>query len=139
MRTSEARALETLRALLAADPVPLSTSPPPAPQPTAPPAPVAFTHLSQLLPASTIAALARLEQVQQEATAAAEAASEAAWASWERNAGMARLETHDAAGSALAAPTADHLAWLRPDSADLSDVRCGYGDGSTTVATSGQH
>ncbi len=105
--------------------------PPSAPAP-APPAPV--THLSQLLAPSTIAALARLDERQRADTQAAEAEAERAWEAWEANAGMGRPEAHDApTGSALAAAGAPHdpLAWVRPDPADLTDVRLGYGDGPT--------
>lgn len=122
--------------VLATEAVPSS---PPA-TPVSAPAGSAITSLSQLLDADTVAALARLEASQRAAAEAAEADVEAAWFSWERNAGMARPRGHDApAGSALAA-AAEDLAWLRPDPVDLTDVRYGWGDGSTAVApTSIQH
>ncbi len=123
--TELAHALQRLAAEATASSPP--ATPAPAPAPTLP-API--THLSQLLTAEQIAALALLEQARQAAAQTADADVEQAWSSWEANAGMARPQAVDApAGSAMAAAgTEDHLAWLRPDPADVTDVRYGWGD-----------
>lgn len=105
----------------------------PAPLAVATPAqgPPAITHLSQLLSAEHIAALARFDQAQRAAAQEAEAAVERAWDAWETEHFVAGTRPREAAPAT--APPGDELGLgLRPGP-DLR--RMGYGDGSTTVAS----
>jgi hypothetical protein len=91
------------------------------------------TDLRQLLPASTLSALAELGERQRSTALAAEVATEAAWTAWEHDAGMVRPA---GCGPDPEQAPPDELAWLA-GGPDLDDVRLGYGDSSTTVATGG--
>lgn len=106
-----------------------SPSAPPAPE--TPTIPRVVTDLAQVLPASTLSALAELDERQRSAEVAAEASAEAAWAAWEDNAGMVRSA---GCGPVLEQAPPDELAWLA-GGPNLDDVRLGYGDTSTVVAS----
>jgi hypothetical protein len=115
--------------LLAAGAVSPSTAPPPG----TPAIPPVVTDLRQFLPPSTLSGLAQLDDRQRGAALAGEVASEAAWAAWEHDAGMVRPA---GCGPVAEQAPADELAWMA-GGPDLDDVRLGYGDSSTTVATGG--
>jgi hypothetical protein len=103
------------------------------PAPATMPIPQVVTDLHQVLSPSTLSALAQLDERQRAKALADELASEDAWADWEHDAAMMRpagcgpLDDH---------PPADELAWLA-GGYGVDDVRLGYGDSSTTVATTG--
>lgn len=125
-RAGAAALLEVLAAAGAA-------SPSAAPLPGTTAIPPVVTDVRQVLAASTLSGLAQLDERQRTAALAAELAAEAAWADWERTAGMVRSA---GCGPVAEQAPADELAWLA-GGPGVDDVRLGYGDGSTTVATTG--
>jgi hypothetical protein len=108
-----------------------ATSPSAPPAPETMPIPQVVTDLRQVLPASTLSALAELGERQRSTALAAEVATEDAWTAWELDAGMVRPA---GCGPLPDRPPPDELAWLA-GGPDLDDVRLGYGDASTVVAS----